>query len=182
MAGNAVTEYRLPDALGGHPVVVISRESTTPGVWWVVVRIDDETFPLWLPGTVLEEVVPPLPAEPDPWSVVQTGAAFFERRGNEAIGWYNIGGHTFVTWEQICSGGTPTRLVPDPFAEPVTLPWEAADEVRSYIVEVTAVGDEVRDVNRAVEGYRVGVLLTPDGARAKARALWAAADAAEARP
>ena len=180
-----MTEDRLPDSLGGHVVNAVSRGNHgEPGgeLWRVVVRVGDESWPMWLPGTVLVEVVPPLPPEPEPWSVVQTGAAFFERRGNEAIGWYNIGGHTFVTWEQICSGGTPTRLVPDPFAEPVTLPWSLADESRAHRSEVGAVrGGEVRDVNRAVGEYAVGVLLSPDGARAKARALWAAADAAEAQ-
>lgn len=86
------------------------------------------------------------------------------------------------TWAQVQEGypgSTFTRLVPDPFAEPVALPWERKSG-SPYVFIATDGGDgylglTVGPTENTADGYSV----TADGARDMARALWAAADAAE---
>lgn len=179
--------YRLPDALGGgefggyvHGGVATFE---VPGVGRVM-----------LPEESVAEVAPPLPPEPKALaSVVQIGASFFEKRDDAGINWFDVGANTWVTWEQVCSVGTPTVLVPDPFAEPVELPWHHhTDDNDDIFVTVEPAPNGGRyafvrmevDAEGPLRGVAPGrlsawVYLGDDAAAEFARAVLAAATQAE---
>jgi hypothetical protein len=132
----------------------------------------------------LEPVEPPLPPEPPLGSVVldRDGDAWqrgLTRRGNWCCT-RNDGAED--RWEDLWDGYGPlVRLVPDPAAG-VELPWHApVNEVSVGAENVVDVNDdgEVAERVRLVMGGYHQTLFTPDGAREKAAALLAAADAAE---
>jgi hypothetical protein len=70
-----------------------------------------------------------------------------------------------------------TRLVPDPFAEPVQLPWLGTSIDKTPLdIDVAGRG---RDVCVRLSMGDRDVEIAPDMAHDMTRALWAAADAAE---
>lgn len=178
----AEQRYRLPDVLGGGEFggYVFCGVATfeVPGVGR-----------LMLPEDSVVEVASPLPPEPAVGEFVACGAAGnllpFFRRWDE--GWGAVGGSDprGWTWAEICAraqerrGGPPVRLVPDPFAEPVELPWASQPYAQGLMRTVVHLSsDGVVDENgNGITG--VAVAMPPEMARAKARALLAAADRAE---
>ncbi len=46
---------------------------------------------------------------------------------NGPYGWAVAGAALYSSWADVCLTGAPTLLTLDPFAEPVTLPWEHLD-------------------------------------------------------
>jgi hypothetical protein len=170
-----MTTYRLPEALGGGEVEVeivpnpsVTRR-TDNGFVRVLIKTDDESFPIALPFSVLTEVEPPLPPEPDgPAYVVDRDENVWQRR---RTGWQRITGGQ-QSWAELWRDFGPlTRLVPDPFAERIELPWRSGNGAFSITI---------RDGYVRVLAPGVPVDTGPDGAREMACALWAAADAAGA--
>jgi hypothetical protein len=187
-----MTTYRLPEALGGGEVEIVPDPSAThppmTGYVRVVIESAEESFPIDLPFSVLTKVERPLPPEPPPGSVVLVGAdaddplsGYVYRHYHGA--WAVPGEEDFTTWAGVCKLGIPVRLVPDPFAEPVELPWRANGRG-------TGLSASIEVGNGAMAGAVYVRLVTPSAApiqigipaREMARALWAAADAAEATP
>ena len=135
-------------------------------------------------GQPLERVKPPLPEEPPYKTVVLDDDGQAWQRFAPAVGdplktseWSCAGGAADEDWAGLNAYGPLTRLVPDPFAEPVELPW------RSDGVDVQPTTDDGRpgpnvyvSTKRASYGF---AHVRPSVARAMARALWAAADQAE---
>ena len=182
--------YLLPESLGRVEVEFVC-EAGHRGAWSVVVRGGGPQFdinPSWL-----TEVDPPSPAEPEPGAYlvgdcIAMRFARYEgynqwrwdspndRDGFDTGGWLDL-------WSDI--GGadvTIRRLVPDPLAEPVELPWEFRVGTNSE-TRVSSHGTHgVLDKNAAVGAYATTVRLSPEQAREKARALWTAAAQAEAQP
>lgn len=186
-----MTTYRLPEALGGGEVEVeivpdpsVTRR-TDNGFLRVLIKTDEESFPIALPFSVLTEVERPLPPEPPPGSVVLVGAdaddplsGYVYRHYHGA--WAVPGEEDFTTWAGVCKLGIPVRLVPDPFAEPVELPWRANGRG-------TGLSASIEVGNGAMAGAVYVRLVTPNAgpiqvgipAREMARALWTAAGRAE---
>lgn len=157
----------------------------SPGVVRVKTRVNVDGEEVWataiVPARLLDKVEPPLPPEPPMGAVVtltpkRPAERVFSRDDEsspyKSEPWFGEDG--WWSWEEICSLGTPVRLVPDPFAEPVELPWVHAFE-EGEPIKVWASSAS----NRAayVEGWGH---LAADDARDMAKALWAAADQAEA--
>lgn len=139
--------------------------------------------------------LPSLPPEPPDGSVVRIGerGPIFDRDdsavpGNECWGdrrWLGFGPDAKplrITWAEVCTGGTPVRLAPDPFGEPVELPWEPAAPWSLPYVRVAAepggVGLTIGQTVDTSDGYA----LDAAEARSLARALWSAANQADALP
>jgi len=139
-----VTQYRLPDELGGLPVTVTTKGIGDTELWAVVVDAGDESFPMWLPPTVLVEVLPP---EPPNQSVVllTDGVHLFDvwaRNDYEGYAngkhWYLCGFQDARTWADICEaakgrGQTLSQLIPDPADSAnresrITIPTSRADQ------------------------------------------------------
>jgi hypothetical protein len=177
-----VTTYRLPEALGyGQYEGDLLKDEER-------VRFDIDGVGLVdVPRAALIPVADP--PEPAVGEFVATGTDGnllpFYRRWSE--GWFEVGGADQVTWTwaEICAQSRdkadrrPVRLIPDPFAEPVPLPWVDREiTVTRTVPEGTFVFltlDEGSTVDRTF------VHLTNDRARDLARALWAAVDAVEAK-
>jgi hypothetical protein len=134
-------------------------------------------------------IPPPLPEEPGNGVVVRVvgpdGLSFVAERDDEAAGgdelarWFSSAKVVSAPWVEIAKNAKSiTRLVPDPCAEPVELP----------LVYVDRDGDEIR-VDKSQRRESAAFICTDDGgmyvnaeqARTIARALWTAADRAEAR-
>lgn len=156
------TRYRLPAKLGGHEVEVLAKLGED---WRVRYHDKDESFPMVLPATVLDEVNPPLPTEPPVGSVVNCDAGYIHIR-QSGRGWTGHDGD-FTSWPRICSDCRgAVLLVRDPLADAPELPWTA----HNSSARVDAVDNLVIDgTDRMVASV----------ARKKARALWAAAQRAE---
>lgn len=176
-----MTTYRLPDALGGAKVEIVPNPSAVHPPMSshvrVLVETDDESFPIDVPRSALVEVEPPPPPEPPVFSVVVVESAYampiaFCRYPE---GWAETTSVAYCDWAKVCSYGTPTRYVPNPFAEPVELPWVVHSPAGTRLLVKTEGGNVVVHIGGSA-------LIPPQGARALARALWAAADAAEATP
>lgn len=167
--------YRLPEALGGGVMEEyrhVSGGGSEAPVGTVAFLLDGCL--MCLARGLLTEVPPPLPEEPPAGFYRATdgtdGKTLAERDGDD---WYVGGCGGPLPWDAVGSNyDTFVRLVADPFAEPVELPWE-----------LPVYGDTL---TVAVQGIGVGFgfdqmmgRLTVGDARLAARALWAAADAAE---
>lgn len=179
--------YELPEVLGGS---VIEADEIWGG--WAgsrpEYRLADDITILAPKGRPFGEVGPPVPAEPpDGTRLLGLDGATYERHDDWAatygeVRWYNTNSSGPDDWERVWRDAKPTtHLVPGPFAEPVEHPWESEGPPYFYISGVD---------QDSLVGFTVGLTLdTSDGyslstkrARDMARALWAAADAAEARP
>jgi hypothetical protein len=145
------------------------------------------------PGKPLDEIVT-VPPEPVNGSVVRITSLIrpklriIAERDDSAEGavsderWFTTEAGPATWVDLVGPDGVVTYLVPDPFAEPVTLPWDAET---SYGAEVGVRALDTGSVNEWIQRpdvKSVVATLTPTLARDKARALWAAADAAEAQP
>lgn len=162
---------RLPEELCGatYDAVTVGDVAhvDVPGVGRVV-----------LPVASLTEVKPELPPEPPVDSVVRVGGwGGWVLDRHEEGKWYTTGDEFPWSWEKVCAKGTPVLLVEPP--EPVTLPWT------SNGVQVQQTTDDGRpgmnvfvSTKTASYGY---AHLKPADAREMARALWTAADLAEAQ-
>lgn len=176
------TRYRLPEILGGAECVFHSK-GYQDGCWIVELVDTVPGMRLELESTALVAVAPPLPPQPPLWATVVVGEhQIFQHQPRGSVSGYSVPGHPEdYTWAEVCSGGTPVPLVPAP--EPVELPWSAP-----YRDGVIGIEVFIKDAAPDCEGgtARVGVLgkdigITWAEAREMARALWTAADAAEAR-
>jgi hypothetical protein len=184
-----MTRVGLPDWLGGG-------EGEAPDTDGEVVRVtkygpDEEMAVVVIQREHLTGLAPELPEEPPNGSVVgigePCGASLWQRdvdeyeERDERGEWQGLHDKCWYSWVDICALGTPVRLVPDPAAN-VELPWRVpANEVSvgaEVIVDVNDDGEVVERVRLVMGGYHQ-TLFTPAGARAKAGALAAAADAAE---
>jgi hypothetical protein len=172
--------YRLPEVLGGGEVEVVQVEIPVQlrGYPSDMVRASDGTE-LVMQRRHLTVVEPPLPPEPPVGSVVRVtigGESRVFTHLNEDValtlgGWRDA--RTWTDWSWLCEYG-PVLLVPDPFAESVELPWSPGKG--TWVVWPLDDGDEV---SVSVPGGKHYGLSLAD-ARAMARALWSAANAAEA--
>ena len=174
--------YRLPEDVfdGGE---YEGSLTTFAGEPWVRFDVDGVRFYVGLDA--LTEVKPPLPEEPPDLTVLRAGTAVYQRDdgGGPMHRWWMAGRAQSTDWPSIADLAF-TRLVPEPFAEPVELPWQATggadgDRPWSVGVETSTGATPMVLVNAAVCGRGAGVYLFAAGARRMARALWAAADAAE---
>lgn len=111
-----MTTYRLPDVLGGAEFE-LSHHTRSSGMAYG--RAAGLTVAV--PFDVLVEVEPPLPPEPPDGSVVwvdnPSACRVFERDGSRRIDangrhWWVGGRERPMTWVDVCSYGTPVRLVP----------------------------------------------------------------------
>jgi hypothetical protein len=164
--------YRLPEVLGGGEYN--GTPTSFAGTEYRCFDVDGVNFYVRLAD--LTEAKPPLPPEPPVRSVVLAEAPFatpvvFFRYPN---GWAEPAGSTYYDWAKVCSYGTPVRYVPDPFAEPVTLPWMGISDTSDEIFVNRHLGAVAKLVWVAVDGTERAVKA--DVAKAMARALWAAAD------
>jgi hypothetical protein len=176
--------YNLPKALGGGEVEALGPAS---GAVVVVAPLEAPEIRVTLPWQWLTEVKPLLPEEP------AIGTVVLDRYGQA---WQNTGGWSCTTstddepWSELHTRYGPlARLVPDPFAEPVELPWEATDDgadateadakYRRVDVSLSAANGHKDVIVRVDVGRVNGIALSHGTARAMARALMAAADAAE---
>ena len=178
--------YRLPVVRGGGEVTLVRRDSYNQltGEPTAVVATGDGT-PLVVRECDLTKLEQPLPPEPPPGSVVRDtrDGSVFERGAGDIWFRRELNSNLTYTWANLCVyDGTPVRLVPDP-AVGVELPWESgAFEPNITRTSVNEVNGTVHDENH-VGPSRVGMVVMlhrPVDARAKAAALLAAADAAEA--
>jgi hypothetical protein len=133
-------------------------------------------------------VEPPLPPEPQEHGAIVAvgtiGRALYER-DDDQLRWQGLHDKAWYKWAEVCAGGTPVRLVPDPAAG-VELPWRGNGNGATSWVAVGDWGD-AESINPdlipllvASGGRLTTPVLTPATARAMAAALLAAADAAEA--
>lgn len=170
-----MTTYRLPEAFGGgemeeHRKVSGGTEAPTGTVAFLL-----DGCLVCVAKALLTEVKPPLPAEPAVGSFVHLASYYgvYERVDR---GWLNAGdaAGNALEWDTLIrlnSGDAPVRLVPDPFAEPVEVPWEHEDR-EGYVMGVY-------EPTRPWSAARVGrddycADLTPGACRDMARALWRA--------
>jgi hypothetical protein len=180
----ATTRYRLPEALGGGECRVLNPPSGNGVYVRVTLGEGDEAFTIDIDRNLLTEIREPLPEEPPFGAVVMVdgeACQHFDTPYEEELVWAIVGSPKRISWVQLCDlalPGEPTRLIPDPFAEPVELPWKNGHGVEvSQTRTDTGMSDQVYvSTKYASYGFaHVG----PDVARDMARALWAAADAAE---
>lgn len=181
------TRYRLPDGIR-------DGEIEAEEVWGGCAGGRPEYqlaggFTLLAPaGQPLERVTPPPPEEPPNFAVVRVGTRAYIRDDLPAanhLNWYGPEGRK--SWDELCgmanrfTGFPPVLLIPDPFAEPVALPWSAATEPISSLRPTLYVEAAVLPgVHITARPFGDGQWqLSPAVARDMARALWAAADAAE---
>jgi hypothetical protein len=171
-----MTTYRLPEVLGGAEAELIQwNDKHYPSF----ASLDIGGVVVIVPQEHLTEVKPPLPPEPEkPAYVVDRTEHVWQRR---RTGWQCITGGQ-QSWADLWRDFGPlSRLVPDPFAEPVELPWRLRGvEVRQGVHSDGGPGGLV--AIRRPGGGASAQALAPCEAREMARALWAAADAAEATP
>lgn len=132
----------------------------------------------WVERRLLDVVKPTLPEEPPVGTVVLVEApaaiplVFFRYPD----GWAEPAQSTYYDWGKVNSYGTPVRYVPDPFAEPVELPWSSHLDHSA----INVVKDDGRVLLEVVSGGRAMLrIMPPSVARELVRALMTAADAAE---
>ena len=170
--------YRLPDALGGEEMDDLEEAGAPIGTVAFIL----EGHLVCVARGLLTEVEPPLPPEPPVGSVVRAQAPGRESGGRWVFEhtddgvWYTTAHDRPYEWRDL-RAGAPVLLVPDPFGEPVELPW------RCNGVEVQQTRSDTGPghlVHVSTKGASYGFdHLPPDRAREMARALWAAANAAE---
>lgn len=96
-------KYRLPEELCGADYEgyvhggVLTVE--VPGIGRVMI-----------PASAVTEVKDPLPPEPARGVVVSVGVFVYQRLDDD---WYQPGEDFGASWAQVCSNGTPVRLVPE---------------------------------------------------------------------
>jgi hypothetical protein len=116
-----MTRYQLPDALGGgeyDEAPITGAIASCKGF-----IIDGHTVAVH--EALLTEVVPPLPPEPPPGSVVRACGRVFEQRPDGEPGrWFDTWTNGWTRWSKVCEEGPPALLVPDPLAGAPELPWE----------------------------------------------------------
>ena len=145
-----------------------------------------------VPTDMLTPVKPPLPEEPPVGTVARALLTdedepwVFERLGKRTDGkdWGAAGRDEVYAWADLNVRATPVVMVPDPFAEPVELPWEldvSDGPRRNRTVRVNYFPHAPATPVLSLEGNDVKVLaeVSPDQARAIANALMTAADAAQ---
>jgi hypothetical protein len=169
-----MTRYRLPDDLGGSEVNEheIDPALTVDGRRGRIVRTDAGTV-LAVAEDHLTLVPPPLPPEPEFGAVLRCDDGYLHIRKGRS---WNDHGDGYCTWAELNTAHDRplVRLVPDPFAEPVELPWR-----------LTFDDDEPILVSHSTASNRVAYVsgwghLTADDCRAMARALWTIADEEDA--
>lgn len=175
--------YRLPESLGGGEFEAFIDYHRVGELGADFVRFD-------VPGVGLvdiergglTEVKPPLPPEPPIGSVVRdkNGRVWVSLQGPTPYVWQStVGGKE--RWADLVAGRGPlTLLVPDPFAEPVELPYTLSVGHHTKVrisAPVSRIGPIVA-LSLASGGRFVSPDMAPATARDLARALWAAADAA----
>ena len=174
--------YRLPEVLGGGECTVVERDPalTLMGKPAHVVMTEDGTYVVVQTGTLT--VV--MPEEPPNLTVLRAGTAVYQRDdglgrdvGSTRSWWWMAGRAQSTDWPSIARLEF-VRLVPDPFAEPVELPWGGSHGLKvSQTHTDSGPGDKVYV---STKGASYGFAhVKPSLAREMARALWAAADAAE---
>jgi len=139
-------------------------------------------------GQPLDRIKPPLPDEP-PVGAYRVGGVLCMRVSSEPEKcWvYQTKDEMFSeeTFAGLCSdfGTDIVPLVPDPFAEPVELPWrlDGGDNYneRPWGLGVESTKTDLVLVLASIAGRGTGVRIDSGNARDMARALMAAADAAE---
>lgn len=176
--------YRLPEHLGGGECVIVSEANCGGGCPTdeVIVETSTHGIRLQLNRSVLVEVTP-VPQPPHGSIVRDANGSVFERGAGDI--WFRRELIEIAyDWRDVCAPGTPVRLIPDPAAG-VELPWVIGkDDVGR--LDSTQVEAEIEDgevIDRLYDSHEsqwTTVRYTPNGARAKAAALLAAADAVEA--
>ena len=166
--------YRLPEALGGG-------EFEANEIWGGCAggrpeyHLAGGVTILAPKGEPFGEVEPLLPPKPPMWSVVLDRHQRAWQHVDDGRGeWTCTVADLGAEWDELNREDGPlTLLVPDPFAEPVALPWTLKGEAVIHSVRVrVAEGSVLPDF-----GYgNHGTVLDPEDARSFARALWAAAD------
>lgn len=183
------TRYRLPEALGGGECH-IKRDALSPaatsGSLYVRVEVvseDGGAFTIDLLRALLTEVQPPPEPPPGYYLIDHDEPAYpTVAEHEEGYGWHVAGSADGHMWDEVVArypNAAFIRLVP---AEPAELPWAVfgeGDRPWSIGVELTTHPTPLVLVNASVRGRGAGVYLHATGARAMARALMAAADAAE---
>ena len=172
--------YRLPEVLGGgeyegRPGALLMADHIAlniPGA-------GGKAASVYVYRGFLTEIEEPLPEEPPPLAVVldKDGKAW-QHTGGYRGPWectHDDGGEDWGDLNR--DYGPLTRLVPDPSAEPVELPW--SKHLHESVVNVVT-GDFGEVLVETISGGRAMLLpLNPPEARDMARALMTAADAAE---
>ena len=172
-----MARYRLPEALGGGECIFYAK-GYAPGC--VIVELVDVApgLRVEIEEVALTEVKPPLPPEPPNGVVYIEGWGYWQKFSGF---WEGTVSRKCNSWADVCALGTPVRLVPDPFAEPVEHPWER--QIGTPYVYISGadhdgtVGFTVGPTLNTSDGYS----LTAKEARVMARALETAADQAEAQ-
>jgi hypothetical protein len=173
--------YRLIEALGGAEVEVMHGFARDDGRLDIHVPGFDGAFTV--PKHALIMVESPLPPEPPLWSVVldRQGHAWqhiADGRGEWDCAVHDLG----ADWEELNRDRGPLiPLVPDPFAVPVELPWTGESSYGTKVEVLGGVDVDLRIQSKS-GGFPATASFKPDRARELARALWAAADQAEATP
>ncbi len=182
--------YRLPEVLGGGECVIVEVNPalTLMGKPAHVVRtpppqtLDDGFDYVVVQRDALIEMEDPLPPEPPVGAVVLDRDGHAWQRGLPGRGnWCcTEGAHAEDEWMVlVLDYGPLTRLVPDP-AVGVELPWRWYDGREDGSQIFVERNGTVRDRVMVGDHRDESVFLSPAVARAKAAALLAAADAAEA--
>lgn len=175
--------YRLPEALGGGECILLNPPSGNGVYARATIGEGEDAFTIDLDRNLLTPVKPPLPEEP-PVGAYRVGGVMCMRVSAEpAKCWvYQTKGELFDedTFAELCDnfGTEVVPLVPDPFAEPVKLPWSSRIGEFPTTVRVELCTDGVSLVLQS-GGRRICPDLAPEEARELARALMTAADAAE---
>lgn len=193
--------YTLPPEMGGHECEIVWRSSAlVAGVEIAKVRYPVDGFEvtsevLW---SWLTSVKPP-PQEPPNGSVVRVFRlgfrAVFERDDEAAISWPKdthwfgtdrIDPYTWLDIQTLAETTAPVLLVPDPFAEPVQLPWRSKTpptRMPNTTLGVAAVHCNkglVASIQVIDSAYTITYDFDdPADAREYARAVWAAANQAD---
>jgi hypothetical protein len=171
-----VTRYKLPEVYGGGEVMECDfTDIAVPDGYAAVAPAspkDGDPIAL-IPRKWLTEVKPPM-VEPPVGSVMRDrhGDAWVRMEGGWKCGILPV---SLVTFEALQNFGPLTLLVPDPFAEPVELPFI------EHGLKVQPTKPDAEFVYVDITGSRHGIThLTSRQARRFAAAIVAAADAVDA--
>lgn len=172
-----MTTYRLPDGTEREAADLYSVPAI--GITLVGFSIDGTTQ--WFPESLLTEIKPPIPAEPEPGAYLIGDALWFRPADARGARWVGPDGICWE-WEQAWRRSltrpdvTITPLVPSVPVEPVQLPQIVKGERGDYVsVNIRANGDIA--VTAAWAGSSaVDVALKPEAAAKAGRALLSAAD------
>lgn len=133
--------YRLPEALGGREVELLTDQEPTRNVGDYVWVRDPDLGVIQMPMSKLTPVPPPIPEEPEPGAYEIGGRTAVRWKLDHSCCWaYDDVNGSYVTsawgalWDEI--GGpdvTIRRLVPEPPVERVTLPWSGESQYGAKI-------------------------------------------------